>query len=213
MAIKLPDGSILSIATEYGEVIEISDVSNAETAIVTATSHGLSKGDFIEVSSGWGHLNARIGRVGAVTEDTFELQNMDTSDENRFIPGNGGGSVRKILARTQITQVLDFSMSGGEQQYVNVQFLEDDFERQLPSTTSAQSITIGIGDDPTLAGYKAVKRAKDKNTNHALFLTLRDGSQIAFNGLVSLNETPKLTKGSVMQVDASFSLQAEAMRY
>lgn len=213
MAARLPDGSTVFIASAYAAEKAVTAITNAKSPVVTATAHGFANGDFVEVTSGWGALNGRIMKISGVNTDSFKLEGIDTSDTDKYPTGAGVGSVRKVNAWTQITQIMDFSTSGGEQQYVNYAFLEEDFERQLPSITSAQSLTIGIADDPSLPGYKALKEANEVRTNTGLRLNLRDGSVIVYNGVVSLNETPSTTKGQVMQVQATFALQGRPTRY
>lgn len=213
MAAKLPDGATVFIASAYSVEKKITAITNATAPVVTATAHGFANGDFVEVTSGWGDLNGRIMKISGVNTDTFKLEGYDTSDTDKFPAGGGVGSVRKINAWTQITQILSFETSGGEQQFVTYSFLEEDFERQLPSVTSARSITIGIADDPNLPGYKALKSANEKRANTGLRLNLREGSVIVYNGVASLNETPTLTKGQVMQVQATFAMQGHATRY
>lgn len=213
MSARLPDGSTVSLATTYASAKTISAVSNANPGVASSVAHGYSNGDLVELVSGWQRLNEKIIRVAGQVTDAFNLEGQDTSSTTRYPAGTGGGTARKISAFTQITQILEFTTTGGDQQYANFGYLEEDFERQLPTITSAQSITIGIADDPTLAGYIALKAASDSRALTALKLTLPDGSLILYNGIFSLNETPKLVKGQVMQVTATFSLQARPTRY
>jgi len=127
--------------------------------------------------------------------------------------GSGTGTVTKISAFTQVSQIMGFTTSGGDQQFANYSFLEQNFETQIPTIFSAQSISIDIADDPTLAGYIALKAASDARATRALKLAMPDGSFVLYQGYVSFNETPTLNKGQVMQVKCSFSLQSRPVRY
>lgn len=213
MAAALPDGATVFIASAYAAEKAVTAITNAKSPVVTATAHGFANGDFVEVTSGWGALNGRVMKISGVNTDSFKLEGIDTSDTDKYPAGAGVGSVRKISAWTQVTQILSFETSGGEQQFSTYSYLEEDFERQLPSIISAQSITIGIADDPALPGYKATKAASDARANTGLRLNLRTGSVIVYNSVVSLNETPAITKGQVMQVRATFALQGRPTRY
>ena len=84
MAVKLPDGSTLALANSYATEVTVTAVSNATTAVCTAAAHGLTTGSFVEITSGWSGLNARVFKVGAVTAATFELVGMDTSDTVKY---------------------------------------------------------------------------------------------------------------------------------
>lgn len=213
MAAKLPDGAIVSLATTYGGALSVTAITNASPAVASSTAHGLANGDLISVTSGWSNLNNRVVRVSGVTANTFNLEGIDTTSTTLFPAGSGIGSVQKITAFAQISQILEFTTTGGDQQFTTFSFLEQDFETQIPTITSAQSITIGIADDPALAGYIALKAAAELKAIRALRLTLRDGSLILYQGYVALNETPTLTKGNVMQVSSTFSLQSRPVRY
>lgn len=213
MSISLPNGATLKLATVYGSVISITAASNANPAVLTAAAHGLANGDLVEVTSGWSRINNRIYRVSLSAAGTFALEGLDSSNTTTYTPGGGVGSVRKIATLTQITQILETTSSGGEMGFTEVSLLENDFSTQLPTQASAQSIAISIADDPTLAGFIAVKAAAETRSPRALVVTLPNNSVILYNGIVSLDETPSLTKNSIMAVKSTFSLQGRPVRY
>lgn len=213
MSVALPDGAILSLATTYGAAKTISGISNASPGVATSAAHGFLANDIVEVTSGWGRLNNRIAKVGTVAANTFELTGIDTTSA-QFYPTNGGaGSARAVTAWTQISQILEFGTSGGDQQFATFSFLENDFEQQLPTTTSAQSIQIGIGDDSTQPWFAALQAASDARSLRVLRVQLPTGAAIYFNCIVSFNPTPTLTKSNVMAVRASLAVQAKVTRY
>lgn len=213
MAAKLPDGAIVSLATTYGTAKTVSAITNASPAVATSTAHGLTDGAIGVVASGWSNLDGRVFRVDGSTTNNFELETLDATSTTLFPTGSSAGTFTPITAFTQISQILEFTTSGGDQQFASYSFLEQNFETQIPTITSAQSIAIGIADDPTLAGYIALKAASDARAIRALRLALPDGSTIYYNGYVSFNETPSLNKGQVMQVRATFSLLGRPVRY
>lgn len=213
MSISLPNGATLKLATVYGTPISITAASNAAPAVLTAAAHGLANGDLVEVTSGWSRINNRIFRVSLSASGTFALEGLDSSNTVTYTPGGGVGSVRKIATLTQITQILETTSSGGEMGFTEVSLLENDFSTQLPTQASAQSIAISIADDVTLAGFIAVKAAAETRSPRALVVTLPNSSVILYNGIVSLDETPSLTKNSIMAVKSTFSLQGRPVRY
>lgn len=213
MAARLPDGAIVSLATTYGTAKAVSGISNANPGVATATAHGLTTGALVSVISGWQNLNNRIVRVAGSVTNTFNLEGIDTSSTTLYPAGSGAGSVQEITAFTQISQIMGFTTSGGDQQFANYSFLEQNFETQIPTNFSAQSISLDIADDPTLPGYIALKAASDARAVRALKIAMPDGSFILYQGYVSLNETPTVTKGQVMQVKATISLQSRPVRY
>jgi hypothetical protein len=213
IAFSIPDGTTIHLGATFGSAISITSISNATTAVVTAAAHGLSAGDIITVKSGWQRINERVFRVANPLAGTFELEGLDTSDTSAFPIGTSSGSAVKTLTFTQITQVIGISTSGGDQQFATVSPLESDFEIQIPTMYSAQSLSMDIGDDPTLAGYQALKKAADARAIRPLLLQNKNGSKIYYYGYVSLNETPSKNKGQVDTVKSSFSLLSRPTRY
>ena len=213
MAVSLPNGVTFALATAYGAVKAISAITNANPGVASAAAHGFSDGDFVEITSGWSRLNNRVVRVDAPTTDAFNVDGINTTSTLNYPSGTGGGSAREITQWTQISQIMELSTSGGEMQFTTYSFLEQDFESQLPTQSSAMTITMGIADDPALPGYQALKSLADTRELVALKATMPNGSVILYNGYVSFNETPTMTKNSVMVVNATFSLQGRPVRY
>lgn len=214
IAVSLPNGAILSLATAYGEPIIVSAVSNASSAVATtATAHDIVDGAFIEITSGWSKINNRIVRASDAAASALAYEGIDSTKASNYPAGSGAGSVREISTFTEIGQVLTLTPSGGEMQFATYSFLDSDTQSQLPTEANAQSIAIEIADDATLPGYIALKQASESRMLTALKLTLKNGSIILYNGFVSFNETPTMTKGSVMAVTATLSMQNVATRY
>jgi hypothetical protein len=214
MAVKLPNGSIVSLASAYASLIAVSAISNAAEAVATlAEDHGLAIGDFVEITSGWNGIDGRIARVKASAATSVTFEGIDTANANRYPAGGSAGSVRKIMSWTQLSQVLEISTSGGEQQYASYSFLEDSEARQLPSEKSAMSITVSLGDDPTKPWYAALSEADEDREQRALRIVLPNASCLLYNAFVSFHKTPSLTKNNVMAVSAAFALAAPVTRY
>jgi hypothetical protein len=110
----VPTGTLFSVATTFGSNITVTAVTNANPAVCTATAHGLSNGDVIEVTSGWGRLNKRVFEVANVATNTFELEGMDTSSTSFFPAGTGIGTVREVTAWTQLSKVMNPATQGGD---------------------------------------------------------------------------------------------------
>ena len=214
MAISLPNGAIVAIASSYAAGNTITALSNANPAIATATNT-LDAGDFVEITSGWSRLTNKVVRVPAagLTSSAFGLEGYDTTLTTIYPAGSGAGSYRKIDGWTQISQVLNSSSSGGEQQFLEYQLLEADSQKRIPTFKSAAGLTLSIADDPSLAGYIACSVANDDRAQRAVRITLPNGSILLYNAFVSLNKTPSLTVNEVMACEVTLSLLAEPVRY
>src|SRR5690606_1745991 len=115
-----------------------------------------------------------------------------------FPTGSGAGSAAKIDTFTQIQQVLECTTSGGEMQFTQYSFLENDFESQIPTQASAQTLTMSIADDDSLPSYAALKKIAEARDPVPLKAQMPNGSIILYYGYVSFNETPTMTKNQVM---------------
>jgi len=213
MAVSLPNGVTLALATTYGSPITVTALTNADGPVATAVGHGLVDGEIVVWNSGWSKLNARVVKVNQLSVDTFESVGIVAASTTDYPAGTGTGTVTEITAWTQITQIMDASTSGGEMQFVNYSFLEQDFETQLPTQSSPMVMTIQIADDPALAGYIAIKAAAEARATRALKLTYPSGAIAYYNVIVSFNETPTFNKNQVQVVTATFNLQSRPVRY
>ncbi|HEZ5383796.1 TPA: phage tail protein [Neisseria meningitidis] len=213
MAVKLPNGATVHIATALAADKKVTVATNAAECVLTVAGHGFANGDLVLFKSGWGKLNERVFQIGDVKTDTFKLIGIDTSNADEFPAESGIGAVQKITDWTQVSQIVEFSTSGGEQQYVDFGFLEDDFDQQIPSTKSAMSMSIKIADDTSLPGYKAAAKCSDKGGKWPLKVVLKGGGLICYNGYPSMNKTPELVRNQVMAVTLSYAISGEVNRY
>lgn len=214
MAVSLPNGAIVAIASGYEALKIMSAVSNANPGVATLeAAHGVATGDLIEVKSGWSRLNDRIVRAGTVATNSVPLTGIDTSSTVRFPAGSGVGSVRKISGFTQLAQIVGSTSEGGEQQFTTYQFLEADSEVRIPTNKSAAGITFTVADDPSLPGYILAQAANEDRLARAVRITLPSGSVLLYNAYISLAPIPSLTVNEIMTVQATLSLLSAPVRY
>lgn len=214
MGYRLPNGSVLHIASGFEAVKNMTALSNADPAAATLeSSHGVIAGDILQVTSGWGRIDGRVVKAGTVNVNDVELLGIDSTDTVRYSPGAGAGTVREINAWTQITQVLEVESTGGEQAFATFKFLEEDDQRQLPTSRSPVSMTLRVADDASLPWYAVVDAADESGVATPLRLTLKNGNKIYYNAIVSLQRTPSLTQDQVMAVTIALSLVGRITRY
>ena len=214
MAISLPNGALVAIASGYGAGKTMSAITNANPGVATLeASHGISTGDFFEVTSGWSRLTDKIIKAGTVSTNDVQLLGIDTSLTSIYPAAGGAGSIREITGWTQLSQILSSSSSGGEQQFLEYQLLESDAQKRIPTFKSAAGLSFSIADDPTLAGYILASAANDDRLPRAVKITLPSGSVILYNAYISLNKTPSLTVNEIMACEVTLSLKAEPVRY
>lgn len=215
MAITLSTGVLVSIGKTYSAFINTSTVTNAANAVVTtASAHSFSVGDYIEVSSGWGLLDKRVVRcMTGTTGSTIVLEGIDTTDTTKYPAGTGTGSVRKITAWSDLSQIKSMSASGGSQNFADITSIVDTVQRQVPTTRSAISMTIDAYDDPTLAWYADVNAADNARSPYALKMSFPNGSKLCANAYWSLMRVPTMATNEALMTQISLSYASEPVRY
>lgn len=217
MSVQLPNGSIVEIASGYGDAKTVTALNNAAIAEArVGPGHGIITGEYFELTSGWSRATNRIFRaagVGSSPSDSVDLEGFNTLDTTLFPAGSGIGSLREISGWTQIQQILSSSSDGGEQQFLEFQFLEDDAQKRIPTTKTASGMTLSIADDITLPGYTVLKAANDDREPRAIRITLPAGGKILLNAYVSVGDVPTLTVNEVMALQVTLSLLAGVVRY
>jgi hypothetical protein len=212
MAVSLPNGATIAIATGYSASAPITAVSNANPAVATITGGAVATGDIVVVKSGWSRLNDRVVRAAA-GGSAVTLEGINTSNVSTYPAGSGLGSMVEVSGWQQITQILETSSSGGEQQFVTYSFLEDDAEHQIPTVKSPVSFKFKIADDASLAHYSVLDAADLARTPQAIRLLLPNGGVVYWNAYVTLSRTPTLTKNELMGLEVTMSLVSEVTRY
>ncbi len=211
---QVPTGSTFYIASAYGSALTTTIVSNASEASVTSTAHGLSNGDIVEVTSGWGRLNLRVFRVKTVAANTFVLEGADTTSTTYFPSGTGIGSVRKITTFTQLTNVMNPSSSGGDPKTVTYKFIESDVEYSINDGFTASSYTLEMDADAIgTAGYTALKSLTDVQTDTCLRINTRNGAVIYQPCTVALNEAVRMQDGQINRVNVAMNGKNRLTRY
>jgi hypothetical protein len=209
---QLPNNIAFALASAFSAAVLISAASNASEAVFTATNT-FAAGDFVEYTGGWGKANGRVFRLKAATATSFTAEGLDTTDTSLFQAGAGTGSVRKITTWVPIVGVTGAEISGGDGKNVEVPLLDTDAPVMLPDGFTATTVTLTTADDKSLPHHAALKKVSDSVALTCLRGTLPGGGILLYAGYCSFNESPSLSKGSVMAVKSMFSLQNKVVRY
>ena len=158
------DGGILTEATT-----NITAITAANPAVVTAAGHGLSNGDrvFIGSVAGMTELNNREFTVANKTTDTFELSGIDSTN---FTAYTSGGTVGKIVEVTTTYSATDIFEINHAQSADVLYLAHKDHEPAKLTRTTTTSFTlsdIDFIDGPWL---------DENNTDTTLFATAQTGT-------------------------------------
>jgi hypothetical protein len=210
---QVPTGTLFSVATTFGNAITVTAVTNATEAVCSATAHGLSTGDVVEVTSGWGRLNKRTFEVEVVDANSFKLKKADTSSTSHYPAGAGIGSVREVTAWTQLSKVMNPQTQGGDPKTVNYKFLESDVEYSINDGFTATSLTLEMDDDDTTAGYAALRTLTDVQSDTVLKVLARSGSRVYMPCTVAMNDVPRMQDGQINRISVAFNGSNRHTRY
>lgn len=203
-----------SIAKTYGASVVMSALTNATEAVATlAAGHSVVVGDFLEITSGWGLLNGRIVRVSAVNTNNVTLEGVNTSSTAKYPAGAGIGSIRRITAWDQLSQIKNVSGAGGEQQFADATSLDDDIEVKIPTIKSAKTMTLEFFDDPLLPWYSTVQAASDAVVPTGVLISPPNNSKIVANAYWGLMKEPNIQKNEVLTSTITLTFNAESSRY
>lgn len=214
MAFRLPNGSTFDFAATYSAPVTITAITNASPAVATATGHTFVEGDIVVVTSGWVKLTGRAFRVGTVvTGDTFALEGVDTTSTQRYPVGTSAGSAKKVATWVNIPQITEVASSGGEQQFYQFGFLEEDEDRQIPTTKSPSTLTLTVADDPDQPFVPVVEAADELKEERVQRLNLVNGDIVLYNSIASISNTPSLTRNQLMVRTITLAQQGRITRY
>jgi copper(I)-binding protein len=213
MGYKIPNGGYFQHAATYDAVLPFTALSNAAEAVATVTGASLSVGDIVLLTSGWSKLDNKVVRVKAATATAITLEGIDTADVTLFPAGGGVGSMKKVLTWVQVPQVTDLAFAGGEQNYLDVVFLEDDQGRQIPTDKAATSMTLTIADDPAKPFNAVLLKADARKQVEAARLVLPGNDQLLYGAFTSFSKQPAVSRSNLLTRTVSLALQSEPTRY
>lgn len=213
MAFRLPNGSTFDFAETYSEDVTITSISNANPAVVTAPDHAFVQGDIVVITSGWVRLTGRAFKVGVVTGDTFVLTGVNTLSTQAYPLLSSAGTARSVTKWVNIPQITEVASAGGEQQFYQFGFLEEDEDRQIPTTKSPSTLTLTVADDPSQPYVPVIEAADELKEERVQRLNLVNGDIILYNSIASITNTPSLTRNQIMVRTITLAQQGRVTRY
>lgn len=213
MAYALPNGSTFQVGATYGAPISVTSISNAAEAVVTTATNTYAVNDIVELTTGWSRLNGRAFRVKAATATTVTLEAINTTSTVLYPAGSSSGSIRKVMTWVEIPQITNVEFSGGDQSMLDVQFLADDFQRQIPTVKSAMSMTLTVADDPAQAFVPVVRAADELRTLQVARLNLVSGGMILYPAYITMSNTPTVSVNELLANTITLAVQGTPTRY
>ncbi|CAI8794267.1 putative phage protein [Pseudomonas sp. IT-P12] len=213
MGYKLPNGGTFQHAATYAAALAFTAISNAAEAVATVVGSTLVAGDIVLLTSGWSKLDSKVVRVKTATATAITLEGIDTTDLQVFPASGGAGTMKKVLTWVQIPQVTDLAFSGGDQNYLDVVFLENDQGKQIPTDKSAASMTLTIADDPAQAFNSVLLAADAGKQVQAARLNLPGNDTLLYGAYTSFSKQPAVSRNNLLTRTVNLALQSEPTRY
>jgi hypothetical protein len=214
MGFALPNGATVFVGSKVAAATPVSAVSNAKGAVFTVSGGTFAADDIVLIQSGWGLLDNLVAKVTAATATAVTIGAIDTTNVKFFPAGGGAGSLTKISEWTQIPQITEVAASGGDQQYVQIQFLEDDRQRNLATYKAAKTQTFTLAHDSTLPIYDVLINADQGGDILPLYMYVPKAKETRYwSGIASFDPQPATAPNTVETVQASFAIQSRTMTF
>lgn len=166
----------------------ISGITKADPAVITATAHGYSNGDYVVLTvQGMHQLDGKVVRVANVATDTFEAEGVDSTAFDTF----ASGTAEKITFGTTITSATTVNASGGDFGFIDITTIHDNVKKQIPELANPLVYAFDNLWDPSDAGQIAMKEASDAQARRAFRFQWGTGGRImVLTGYVGFSGAP-----------------------
>jgi Phage tail tube protein, TTP len=215
MTSRLVNGAKFAISATLAAASPITAITNAANAVASAAA--LPAVDSIVVlASGWPLLNGKVAKVTVSGGGSFTLGGVNTTSVADYPAGEGVPASYQIAsAFVSLSKIANVEKSGGEQNYVDRQYVEDATGTQVrfPTYRSAYGFEIRMDYDPSLPWFAALQAADAAKSTVVLRETLPGGDVILYTGLIAFDDVPTKSINEVMEVVATFSLTSRPIRY
>lgn len=199
MSVVKVAGTQFAIASAYASSKSMTALSNATSAVATLeVSHGVSVGDYVEITSGWDLANLRIAKATAVATNDVTLGNIDTSSTTLYPAAGGTGSVREISTWTSLSQIsTDWGISGGDQNFADATFVSHLIQQRIPTDRQPLEVSLPFFFDASLSWLSTVRGVSQTSTATAVKMTFPNGNILVANAYWSLLDSPFVTDGTL----------------
>lgn len=166
----------------------ISGITKANPGVATSTAHGFANGDVLYLDiQGMHQLNEKAVRVANKTDDTFELEGIDTTLFDTF----ASGTAAKVTLGTSVTTATTISSSGGDFDFIDTTTIHANAKSQIPGLPNAITFTMDHMWDASDAGLLAMKAASDAQARRVFKFTFGTGGKVLlFAGYVGCSMLP-----------------------
>lgn len=202
----------VEVENTVGTATAITGITNANPGVVTSAGHGLTDGDIVKlaISDGMVELNDQVVRIANSATDTFELEDLDTTNYSTYAAGTN--TWQEVSAWYTLAAATSVNLGDATPNELDGTRLIDKKAVTLYGLPGSISGTIDIQHDPQALVVQKIKaaavsdllgfRVTWNNGNIAVF-----GAKTAYSGGFSASVNNILT-GSI-----PVTVPAEVMEY
>ena len=208
------NGAKYAVSTTLGAAVAISAITNDDPAVATAAVLP-AEGDVVLLDSNWTDLAEQATYAMNPGGGTFELAEIDTTDEDTYVPGESEGSYRIASDFITISQIRDIQQSGGDINNFTWGYIDDRSKRQRsrPTDTNPLILTFTMDYDPDKAWASALEELSRKQQLVVIRETLPTGDTLLYSGYVGYQKSPTRVRNENMTVTATVSINSLMMRF
>lgn len=187
MAINTNSSLVISMESARATAVTLTAVSNAAPGVFTGT-HAYAAGDILLLElAGMTQLNFRVVEVFSVsTTVSFQIKDVGGTSALSTV-GMGvftSGTAKKLTMGNTITQVGEFTPSGGDAKIVQYPTVTEAVDASVIVGANAITYAGNLAWDPLDAGQIALKAAFDAGTNRCFRIRYQSGRTTSFVGTV-----------------------------
>lgn len=189
----------------------ITGITKANPGVATSTAHGYENGDIVYLEvQGMHQLNEKPVRVANKTDNTFELEGVDTTSFETF----ASGTAQKVTLGTTISTATNVNASGGDFDFIDTTTIHMSAKSQMPGLPNATTFSMDHIWDASDAGLLAMKAASDAQAKRVFKFQFGSGGKILyFAGYVGCSMLPGGSAQNLVTTNAVITMNGTPTYY
>lgn len=174
-------GVKVEVSKTEGAAKTVTAVTQADPGVATSATHGLSAKSigYFSTVAGMVNLEGQAVRLGTTAANTFELEDIDTTDYPAFT----AGTFVPITAWSTLAKATSISEGGGDAEKLNVTTLLDNIRQERNGLLAAETVTIQLlAESLASEALQIVRRAARQSDLLVFRITWANGDVAVFRG-------------------------------
>lgn len=175
----------VEVAATYSEAKTVTEVTNANPGVASATAHALAAGTvgYFATAAGMVELVGQVASVKSPATDSFSLEKLDTTGFSDFT----SGTFVPVATWKTLSKATSYEIGGGAAEKTDDTTLLDVNKKEGVGHLAAQTVTIGaFAETYNSEAMDLVEAAALAGTPIVFRITLKDGSRRLVRGTPSL---------------------------